>query len=300
MKIGVTGAGGYVGSGLCKRLMEIGYEVVMVDNFFNSQVREIGGVAIDWADVRDRHDVEAAFKDCDVVVHLAGISGVDECDRMPDVAYDVNVVGTSNIAWVCRKHGIDLIFPSSMAAIGTPIHVPIRSTHPRNPLNTYGFTKWVGERIVESFSKDRFNALVLLKSNIYGEYEVDGRKISKPTVVNIFVEKAKSGEALTVYKPGTQKRSFVHVLDVIVAYVKAIRNLPEGFNIVPIAGESLSVLDIARLVQKYSGVEIVMLENPRKEAIAPNFEVDTREAKRLIGFEARRKVEEEIKRLLKS
>jgi UDP-glucose 4-epimerase len=64
-------------------------------------------------------------------------------------------------------------------------------------------------------------------------------------------------------------------------------------------GECLSVLDIAKLVQKYSGVEIQMIENPRKgETHAENFEVDTEEAKKLIGFEARRRVEDEVKRLL--
>lgn len=302
MRIGVTGAGGYIGSGLCKRLIELGFEVVMVDNFFNSQSKEVEGNMITWADVRNRYEMETMFRDCDVVVHLAAISGVADCDRMPDKAYDVNIVGTSNIAWVCRKYGIDLIFPSSMAVIGDPVELPVKSSHPRNPLNVYGFTKWVGERIIESFSKDRFNGLVFMKSNIYGEYEVDGRKISKSTVINIFVKKAKKGEALTVHKPGTQTRDFIHVLDVIDAYVKAIKNFPEGFSVITIGGgECLSILDIARMVQKHSGgkTKIIMLENPRKrETHTPNFEVDTVEAKRLIGFEAKRRVEDEVKRLL--
>jgi len=302
MKIGVTGAGGYIGAGLCRRLIDKGFDVVMVDNFFNSQVREIGGKKILWADVRDRQEMENIFRDCDVIVHLAAISGVPDCEAMPDKAYDVNVVGTSNIAWVCRKHKIDLIFPSSMAVIGNPVEIPVRSTHPRNPLNNYGFTKWVGEIVIETFARNHFNALIFMKTNVYGEYEVDGNKISKTTVINIFVNKAKKGEPLTVHKPGTQTRDFIHVLDVVEAYVKAIESFPQGYHIVPIAGgECLSVLDIAKLVQQISSnnPEILMMENPRKkETHTKNFEVDTREAKQLLGFEAKRRVEEEVMRLL--
>lgn len=131
---------------------------------------------------------------------------------------------------------------------------------------------------------------------------MDGNKISKTTVINIFVNKARKGEPLTVHKPGTQTRDFIHVLDVIDAYVKAIESFPRGYNIVPIAGgECLSVLDIAKLVRQASGngPEILMIENPRKkETHTLNFEVDTEEAKQLLGFEAQRRVEDEIRRLL--
>ncbi|AGK62031.1 UDP-glucose 4-epimerase [Archaeoglobus sulfaticallidus PM70-1] len=299
MRIGVTGAGGYVGAGLCSKLMEK-HEVVMLDNFYKAQIGSIGGKKIIWADIRDRAEMESLLRDCDVIVHLAAISGVAECDEMPERAYDVNIIGTENICWICRKYGIDMIFPSSMAVVGNPVEIPITPRHPRNPLNMYGFTKWVNEENIRAFSKNSFNALIFMKTNLYGEYEVDGNRISKNTVINIFANKAKRNENLTVHKPGTQTRDFIHVLDVIDAYLLAIENMPEGFNIVTLAGgECLSVLDIANLVQKYSDVGIDLVENPRKkETHAPNFEVDTSEIKELIGFESKRKVEEEVRKLL--
>lgn len=300
MRVAVTGAGGYVGAGLCSRLMDKGYDVVMVDNFFNAQLKEIGGNKILWADIRNRDEMEDLLKNCDAVIHLAAISGVADCDAIPDKAYEVNIAGTANICWVCRKYGIDMIFPSSMAVVGNPVELPITSKHPRNPLNLYGFTKWVNEETIKAFSRNSFNALIFMKTNLYGEYEVDGRKITKNTVINIFVNRARRNEPLTVHKPGTQTRDFIHVLDVIDAYVKAVENIPEGCNVVTLAGgECLSVLDIARLVQKYTNAEINLVENPRKrETHAANFEVDTEEARRLIGFEAKRRVEDEIKKLL--
>ncbi|WP_456329455.1 NAD-dependent epimerase/dehydratase family protein [Archaeoglobus sp.] len=303
MKVGVTGAGGYVGAGLCRKLIDKGFDVVMVDNFFNSQVKIIGGKEILWADIRDRQEMEYVFRDCDIIVHLAAISGVSDCEAMPDKAYEVNVIGTSNIAWICRKYSIDIIFPSSMAVVGNPVQLPIKANHPRNPLNIYGFTKLADEKIIETFSKDSFNALVFVKSNLYGEYIVDGKKISKQTVINIFADKARRGEPLTIHKPGTQARDFIHVLDVIDAYMLAVENMPSGFNIVTLAsGECLSVLDVAKLVKEHSpnpvGIELV--ENPRKaETHVSNFEVDTSDVKALINFEAKRRVKDEIVKLLR-
>ncbi len=302
MKIVVTGAGGYVGAGLSAKLMERGHEVIMLDNFFNSQVSSIHGEEIIWADIRDRMEIERLIKGSDVVIHLAAISGVVDCEKYPDKAYEVNVTGTANIAWLCRKYNIDLIFPSSMAVIGDPKQIPIKANHPRDPLNIYGFTKVVGEKIVEIFSKGSFDALVFVKSNLYGEYLVDGKKISKRTVINIFVDKARNGENLTVHKPGTQARDFIHVLDVIDAYIFAVEKMPDGFNIVTLAsGECLSVIDIAEMVKENSPIDIGIefIENPRKsETHTSNFEVDTEEIERLIGFRARRKVVDEIKSLL--
>ena len=304
MKVAVTGAGGYVGAGLSAKLIEKGYDLVMLDNFYNSQVKSVKGQEIIWADICNRHEIEDLIKDCEIVVHLAAISGVVDCEKYPDKAYDVNIIGTANVAWVCRKYGIDLIFPSSMAVIGDPQHLPIKADHPRNPLNTYGFTKMVGEEIIRTFSEDSFNALIFVKSNLYGEYMLDKSKISKRTVINIFVDKARMGENLAVHKPGTQARDFIHVLDVIDAYVLAVENMPEGFNIITLAsGECLSVLDIARLVKQNSPkpIDIDLIENPRKsETHVDNFKVDTKDAEKLIDFRAKRSVESEIKELLNS
>ncbi len=300
MKIGVTGAGGYVGSGLCYYLIKKGHDVVMIDNFYKSQVKKILDQDILWVDVRDKNDLDRVFRDCELIIHLAAISGVAECDSMAEKAYDVNVVGTANVCWICRKYGVDLIFPSSMAVVGDPTELPVKGNHRRNPLNMYGFTKWVGEKLIETFSHNSFNALIFVKSNLYGEYSIENKKISKNTVINIFVNRAKAGKPLTVHKPGTQSRDFIHVLDVIEAYIKAVENFPLGLNVVTLAsGECLSVLDIAKIVQKYTGCKIELVENPRsKETLVEKFLVDTSEIKELIGFEAKRTVEGEIRKLL--
>ncbi len=292
----VTGAGGYIGSRVVVELLDAGHDVTAIDSFRSAQVDEIDGVEIQEADVRDRNEVRNAVEGSDAVFHLAAVSGVQDCDDNPEEAFDINVGGTENVAWVCRENGTPLVFPCSMAVIGDPVEFPINSGHPRRPLNHYGLTKKMSEDDIHDLARDSFPAHVYMKSNLYGGHTVGDTRVSKGTVINIFVDKALNQEPLTVHEPGTQARDFVHVKDVARAYMRSLEVLmddaEDGATTIPIAsGECMSVLDLAELVQEvvedelgYT-VEIEMVENPRgSEAAVDDFEVDTDGAAEFIGF----------------
>jgi len=121
-QIAITGAAGYIGSRVVKLLTDHhpDWEYVALDNFYLGDVRSIGDVDVEHVDIRNRSELEAALEGADVVLHLAAISGVDDCERNQDLAYDVNVTGTNNVAWFCRKTGAALVFPFSMAVLGDP------------------------------------------------------------------------------------------------------------------------------------------------------------------------------------
>ncbi|MFC6787166.1 NAD-dependent epimerase/dehydratase family protein [Halobaculum halobium] len=313
----VTGAAGYIGSRVVKILQRDHpeWEITALDNFYLGTVRQIDDVEVEHVDIRDRDYLEDALAGADLVMHLAAISGVDDCDTNRDLAYDVNITGTNNVAWFCRKTGAGLVFPFSMAVLGDPESFPISVDDPRDPLNWYGRTKVLNERAIESFADDAFPAHLFLKSNLYGEHTIGDTRVSKGTVINFFANRAAAGNTLTVYEPGTQARNFIHVKDVARAYVHSAERLCEqlaadetGVEKYEIAShEDPGVMDVAELVQQYaaeildSEVDIEVVENPRSgETMVESFEVDISAAEETLGWTPQETVEGSIQELLEA
>lgn len=314
--IAITGAAGYIGSRVVRQLQQEhpDWELIALDNFYLGKTREVGELTIQHVDIRNRDRLEAALDGVDVVLHLAAISGVDDCADNPDLAYEVNVQGTNNVAWACRKIGAGLAFPFSMAVLGDPQSFPITVEHRRDPLNWYGRTKRLGEQTIETLAEGAFPAHLFLKSNLYGDHYIDGQRITKTTVINFFIQRALDGEPLTVYKPGTQSRNYIHVKDVADAYVRSAERLLDrldaddtGAEAYEIAGgEDPSVQAVAERVQAIAAdlagldVEVQLVENPRREdeTLTDTFTVDTTRARSTLDWEPTRTVESTIRELI--
>jgi nucleoside-diphosphate-sugar epimerase len=313
--VAVTGAAGYIGSRVVREIQDAHPEwtVTALDNFYRGKLRAIGDTEIQHVDIRDRDRLEAALEGADVVLHLAAISGIEDCEEDADLAYEVNVQGTENVAWFCRKTGAALSFPFSMAVIGDPQLFPITVDHPRDPMNWYGRTKLLSERSIETLAEGSFPAHQFLISNLYGHHTVDGQRISKSVVINFFVNRARNGEPLTVYEPGTQSRNFVHVVDVARSLVRSTERLLEqlqagetGSEAYEIAtDEDPSVMEMAELVadiaadQGHERPDVELVENPRgNETLVSDFDVDWSSAHEQLGWEPTQTVEETVEELL--
>jgi len=317
LSIAVTGAAGYIGSRVVKRIRtdRPEWSVTALDNFYRGTVRQIGDVEVKHVDIRHRRELDAALSGADVVMHLAAISGVDDCADRQDLAYEVNVTGTTNVAWSCRKTGAGLVFPMSMAVLGDPDSFPITVEDSRNPMNWYGRTKLLGERTIESLADDSFPAHLFLKSNLYGEHEIDGDLVSKGTVINFFVDRALANEPLTVYQPGSQARNFVHVDDIARAYISSAERMREqlangesGVEKYELGSdEAPSVMTIAETVRRLAReefdreVDISLVDNPRSgETLVEDFSVDTSTTRNRLGWQPEHKVAESIRTLLRA
>jgi UDP-glucose 4-epimerase len=147
----------------------------------------------------------------------------------------------------------------------------------------------IGEQSIKEFADGVFPAHLFLKSNLYGEHEVHGTTVGKPTVINFFVDCALAGESLTVYEPGTQARNFIHIIDVDRVYVRSTERLLEqlesgvtGTETYEVAGEEdMSVMHVAKTVREAARevldthVDIELIKNPRKdETMVEEFGVD--------------------------
>jgi UDP-glucose 4-epimerase len=314
--IAVTGAAGYIGSRVVKLFQKHhpGWSIRAFDNFYLGDVRQIGDVTVEHVDIRHRSRLADALEGADVVCHLAAISGVDDCDSNPDLTYEVNVTGTSNVAWWCRRNGAALVFPFSMAVLGDPETFPITSDLSRDPMNWYGRTKLIGENLIEDMAEGAFPAHLLLKSNLYGEHRIGDQRVSKGTVINFFVDRVFADEPLTVYEPGSQARNYVHVDDVARVYVKSAERLlaqldeektgVERFEIA--SSQDPSVMAVAELVRQIAAeetdreVDIELVENPRgNETLVESFAVDTSRTREILDWTPTHTVMDSVRHLIR-
>lgn len=314
--IAITGAAGFIGSRVLGELQSehSEWDVRALDNFYLGDVRTVGDVTVDHVDIRNRDRLEAFLSGADVVLHLAAVSGVDDCKEDRELAFETNVQGTENVAWFCRKSGAALVFPFSMAVVGDPVDFPITVDHDRNPMNWYGRTKLLGERAIDTLAADAYPAHCYLMSNLYGTHKIDGEQVGKPTVINFFLQRALDEKPLTVYRPGSQARNYVHVGDVARAYLRSCEQLltdleadETGVTEYEIASrEDPSVMDVAQLVQRIAREEtdldpdVELVDNPREETLVEAFEVDISRAASELDWRPGRSIEETVRAALRN
>ena len=160
MAILVAGGAGYIGSHTCVELLERGYEVVVVDNLYNSsevaleRVQEITGKTLKFykGDILNREDLEPIFEneEIEAVINFAGLKAVGESVEKPWEYYHNNITGTLILCDVMRKHGCkNMIFSSSATVYGDPAEIPITEKCPKGEItNPYGRTKGMLEQIL--------------------------------------------------------------------------------------------------------------------------------------------------------
>jgi len=154
-KILVTGGAGYIGSFMVRELQNKGFEVVILDNLSQGHKGAIKDFRLEVIDlVKEKEKLDTLFtsEKFDGVVHMAGFIQMGESYRDPAKYYKNNVYGFMNLLDSMQKGGVNKIIISSSAGVyGNPVKLPIEESDPKNPLNPYGETKYILERMLEDY-----------------------------------------------------------------------------------------------------------------------------------------------------
>ncbi len=316
MKILVTGGAGFIGSHTVVELQNAGYDVVVVDNLVNASAKVIGRVeAITGkkvpfyeTDIRDREGLDKIFAEekPDAVIHFAGLKAVGESVRLPWEYYENNIAGTLTLVDVMRKNNCkNIIFSSSATVYGDPAFVPITEECPKGTCtNPYGWTKSMLEQILTDiqFADKEWNVVLLRYFNPIGAHEsgtIGENPNGIPNNLMPYITQVAVGklEKLHVYgndydtPDGTGVRDYIHVVDLAVGHVKALKKLEpgSGLSIYNLGtGVGYSVLDIVKNFEKATGKEIPYVIDPRRPGDIATCYSSAEKAKKELGWTAER------------
>ncbi len=220
----ITGGGGFIGSNLAIKLVDLGAKVSIMDsklvpygyNDFNlSSIRD--KIELDYSDIRDMKAVERNVAGKDVIFNLAAQVGEKISEENPELDRDINIYGHGNVLDACKRKNRDvkILFPGSRMQYGkTNGDSPISEDHPMNPMTPYAKNKVLGEKMhLDLFENYGINASAVRIANPFGPMA----SISNPgyCIVNWFIGKAIRGEGLPIYGDGTQLRDYVSIDDVV-------------------------------------------------------------------------------------
>ena len=263
MKILVTGGAGFIGSHIVEYLTQRGDDVVVLDDLSNGKMQNLSKVSNDInfvnGDVRDYKLVGQLVKDVDGVFHEAALVSVPESFKMQNKYFDVNVNGTENILKLAKEYGFKIVYASSSSVYGNPKSVPVKEDDDRNPLNPYANTKLEDELLVEKYSEMGVHVIGLRYFNVFG------RRQSKEYagVIKLFLEKIQQNEAPIINGDGLQTRDFVYVEDVVKANILAMDNNIKYKFLNVGTGDSISILDLANVCIKASGLSLKSVHGPQ-------------------------------------
>lgn len=309
----VTGGAGYIGSHTCVELLNEGYDVVVIDNLCNSskeslrRVEEITGKEVKFyeGDIADRELIEKILKENDIfaVIHFAGLKAVGESVAKPLEYYINNISGTLAMCDVMRNNGVkNIVFSSSATVYGDPATVPITEEFPLTATNPYGRTKLMQEEIFRDLyvSDNEWNILLLRYFNPIGAHK--SGKIGEdpngiPNNLMPYIAKVATGQLPQVNvfgndydtPDGTGVRDYIHVVDLAIGHVKAIKKLSDNpgvraYNLG--TGNGYSVLEVIENFGKACGKDIPYVITDRRPGDIAECYANATLAKEELGWEA--------------
>ena len=310
MKVLLTGGAGYIGSHTAVELLNKNIEIVIVDDFSNSNekvldsIKKITGKDFKFYQINylDRENLEKVFEEnkIDAVINFAGFKSVRESTEKPLDYYYNNVAGAIVLLQTMQKFNVKkFVFSSSATVYGDPEIVPLTEKAKTEAVNPYGSTKLQIERILKDLynSDNSWDICILRYFNPVGAHEsglIGEEPQGIPNNLMPYIVRVASGELeeLSVYgndydtKDGTGVRDYIHVVDLAEGHVLALEKL-NGFSIYNLGtGQGYSVLDVINAFEEATGKKIKYKFASRRSGDVASYFADASKAEKELGFKA--------------
>lgn len=300
MKILVTGGAGYLGSNLVYELTTEGHECLIFDNFSTGHKHLITDFEHIQADIRNFDAVNECMKNFtpNVVVHLAGLATVGDCEKDPATSNEVNIVGTDNICKAMLENGVSKLVFASSAAVYKPSDKPLKTTSEVGSEGVYGRTKLDCEKLIKKYHKKGLNSVIFRMFNLSGaEEQARFGELHNPEthIIPLTIAAAFSGKEIKIFgndyetKDGTAVRDYIHITDAALAFMKACEYLNNNSGSITLnlgSGKGLSVLEIIDKVSEVTGREIKTITEARRKGDEAALISDNSKTKKVLGWDA--------------
>jgi UDP-arabinose 4-epimerase len=300
----VTGGAGYIGAHACKALAASGFKPIAYDSLVHGHEWAVQWGPLVKGDILDRNCLDQVFAryQPSAVMHFAAYAYVGESAGEPFKYYRNNVAGTLNLLDVMREHAVtQMVFSSTCATYGIPQAVPISELHAQNPINPYGASKLMVERILADFSSAYgLRSISLRYFNAAGadpEGDVGEEHDPETHLIPLVLQAAYGSKPdITINgtdydtPDGTCIRDFIHVTDLAEAHVlalKALQGEPKSANYNLGTGNGFSVREVIRTARVVTGRSIAVKEGPRRPGDPSRLVADATRAKNELGWKPR-------------
>ncbi|HEX3421707.1 MAG TPA: GDP-mannose 4,6-dehydratase [Candidatus Udaeobacter sp.] len=301
MQILVTGGAGFIGSHLVEKLLGVGHEVAILDDFndfYDPQIKRANiadfakDVNVCHVDLRDSDSVRSVFRRAkvDVIVHLAARAGVRPSIQHPRLYYDTNVIGTLHLLEAARVTGVErFIFASSSSVYGALKTVPFsEEQHLTQTLSPYAATKIGGEFLCSTYSHLYQMRVVALRY-----FTVYGPRQRPDLAIHQFTRRIYAGQPIDQFGDGTTRRDYTYIDDIIQGTMAAVDYsgpLYDFFNL----GESqtIQLKELISAIESELGKKAKINELPEQPGDMPLTYADISKARRLLGYNPTTKLRE--------
>src|SRR6059036_480396 len=307
MRILVTGGAGFIGSHLVEKLLAVGHEVVVLDDFndfYDPRIKDanIAGFAKDVSvchvDLRESDSVRAMFhrEKVDAIAHLAARAGVRPSIQQPRLYYDTNVVGTLHLLEAARVTGIQrFIFASSSSVYGASKTVPFsEDQHLTQTLSPYGATKIAGEFLCSSYSHLYQMRVVALRY-----FTVYGPRQRPDLAIHQFTRRIHTGKPIDQFGDGTTRRDYTYIDDVIQGTMAALEYEGPLFDIFNLGeNDTIQLKDLIAAIENALGKKAKINQLPEQPGDMPLTCADISKARKLLDYKPTTRLSDGLPRFI--